>query len=88
VEIHTRSRVLVVRNDDLWVGLLVDSIAGLKHFHEDHARAPAGELSPALRGYLKGAYAAPTLDSKDELNWYVFSFKDLVGNPEFVRIAA
>jgi twitching motility protein PilI len=88
VEIHARTRVLVVHHDDLWVGLMVDSIAGLKHFHEDHARALAGELSPALTGYLKGAYAAPAPGSNEELNWYVFSFKELVGNPEFARIAA
>lgn len=82
VTIHARSRVLVVQRDDLCAGLLVDSVSGLKHFHEDHARKFSGAPLSALKQYLKGAY------QQQDVDWYVFSFRELVGNPEFVRIAA
>jgi twitching motility protein PilI len=82
VTIHARSRVLVVQSGDLCAGLLVDDVSGLKHFHEDHARKLGGAAQEALRQYLKGAY------QQQDVDWYVFSFKELVGNPDFVRIAA
>lgn len=82
VEIHARSRVLVIQNGELWAGLLVDSVSGLKHFHEDHARTLSVDALPGLKSYLKGQYQFGDID------WYVFSFRELVENPEFIRIAA
>jgi len=82
VDINSRSRVLIIHYDELWAGLLVDDVAGLKHFQQDSSRAVAAELQSALKSYLTGAYQHQNTD------WYVFSFKDLAENPEFVRIAA
>ena len=82
VDINPRSRVLIIHYDELWAGLLVDGVAGLKHFQEDNSRSIAGEMQAALKNYLIGAYQHQNMD------WYVFSFKDLAETPEFVRIAA
>ena len=82
VDIHARSRVLIIHYDELWAGLLVDDVAGLKHFQQDNSRSIANETHSTLKGYLTGAYQHQNTD------WYVFSFKDLAENPEFVRIAA
>ncbi len=82
VTIHARSRVLVVQYGELSAGLLVDQVAGLKHFHEDHVRKMNGAAYEALTQYLKGAY------QQQDVDWYVFSFRELVENPDFIRIAA
>ncbi len=82
VDINARSRVLIIHYDELWAGLLVDDVAGLKHFQQDNSRSIAGEIQSAMKSYLVGAYQHQNTD------WYVFSFKDLAENPEFMRIAA
>ncbi|MBI3774824.1 MAG: purine-binding chemotaxis protein CheW [Gammaproteobacteria bacterium] len=82
VDINARSRVLIIHYDELWAGLLVDAVAGLKHFQQDTSRSVAAEMQAALKSYLVGAYQHQNTD------WYVFSFKDLAESPEFVRIAA
>ena len=82
VDINARSRVLIIHYDELWAGLLVDDVAGLKHFQQDNSRSIAGEIQSALKSYLIGAY------QHQDTAWYVFSFKDLAETPEFVRIAA
>ena len=82
VDIHARSRVLIIHYDELWAGLLVDDVAGLKHFQQDTSCAIADETHAGLKGYLTGAY------QHQNTEWYVFSFKDLAENPEFMRIAA
>ncbi len=82
VDLNARSRVLIIHYEELWAGLLVDAVAGLKHFQQDNSRAVADELHATLKNYLVGAYQHQNTD------WYVFSFKDLAESPEFVRIAA
>jgi twitching motility protein PilI len=82
VDINARSRVLIIHYDELWAGILVDNIAGLKHFQQDNSRSISDELQSAMKSYLTGVY------QHQDTNWYVFSFKDLAENPEFVRIAA
>lgn len=82
VDINARSRVLIIHYDELWAGLLVDDVAGLKHFQQDHSRPIAEETHSALKSYLTGAY------QHQDTGWYVFSFKELAETPEFVRIAA
>lgn len=82
VDIHARSRVLVIHYDELWAGLLVDDVAGLKHFQEDDVSAVSGDVQSALKDFLKGAYV------HKGAHWHIFSFKELAENPEFIRIAA
>lgn len=82
VEIHARSRVLVIHHEDLWAGLLVDDVSGLKHFQVDTASAVADEVRAVLKNFLKGAFL------HQNASWYVFSFKELAESPEFIRIAA
>jgi len=82
VDINARSRVLIIHYDELWAGILVDNVAGLKHFQQDNSRSISDELQAGMKSYLTGVY------QHQDTNWYVFSFKDLAENPEFVRIAA
>lgn len=81
VDIHARSRVLVIHYDELWAGLLVDDVAGLKHFQEDDSGAVSDDVHAALKSFLKGAYV------HQDAQWHVFSFRNLAENPEFIRIA-
>lgn len=82
VDINARSRVLIIHYDELWAGLLVDDVAGLKHFQQDNSRSIAAGTNTTLKNYLTGAY------QHQNTNWFVFNFKGLAENPEFVRIAA
>lgn len=82
VDIHARSRVLVIHYDELWAGLLVDDVSGLKHFQEDNTSEVSDEARLALKSFLKGAYA------HQDACWHIFSFKELAETPEFIRIAA
>ncbi|NOX42932.1 MAG: purine-binding chemotaxis protein CheW [Gammaproteobacteria bacterium] len=79
--LNTNSRVLIINNADLWAGLLVDQVLGLKHFFDDEQTAQKPELDEALDPYLPSGY------QKDNDNWYVFSMKTLAENPEFYQVS-
>jgi len=79
--VNSRSRVLIINNADLWAGLLVDQVMGLKHFFEDEETQQKPEIDDTLNSYLSIEY------QKDTENWYVFSMKALVENPEFIQVS-
>ena len=82
-QLNNRSRVLIINNDDLWAGLLVDQVMGLKHFYDEEQvdEKPEAEDSLHLVKYLSGGYQ----QNKD--NWYVFSMKSLAENPDFYQVS-
>jgi twitching motility protein PilI len=76
-----RSRILVVSQNDLYAGLAVDAVLGLRHFRPEHrCDAPPAD-DPRMRAYLKHGFR-----SGDEL-WGVFSLRDLTQAPLFLQVA-
>ena len=79
--ITTSSRLLVVRDEHLSVGLLVDEVLGMRHFRQGSCTEdPAGTPS-WVAGYLRG-----TCRLGDEL-WGVFDIGALLGRAEFLQVA-
>ena len=80
-KIDKRSRVMVINHPDLYSGLLVDEVYGLKHFQRQPDPQP-GSLHLNLRPYLQGSISQP------ERLWYVLDFHKLADDPKFINAAA
>jgi twitching motility protein PilI len=81
VDIGPGSRVLVVRYGDIYVGLLVDEVLGLKHFFAEEDRMQAlPPVDAALSSYVHRAFL------KDGQYWVVLSLRALVTHPAFMQV--
>lgn len=49
-------RVLIVEDEDLVVGLVVEQSLGIQHFHEDSFEQPVTEGLDAIKPYVRGAF--------------------------------
>lgn len=79
--LNASSRVLVINNKDLWAGLLVDQVMGLKHFYDADVKNEKPSLDKNVDPYLSAGYA------QNNDNWYVFSMKTLAENPVFFQVS-
>ncbi|MEO7600668.1 MAG: chemotaxis protein CheW [Gammaproteobacteria bacterium] len=78
--IGRRSRVLVVKHEGMFAGLVVDEVLGMKHFVEEEFTAKiVSKDSP--RDYLNGAYI------QEGQHWEVFNIQRLVQSPLFLQVA-
>lgn len=74
-------RVLVVDREDVFVGLLVDEVAGLQHFGlANHQLALPADVAPSIAPFLQGHF-------QREHPWCVFSPVSLVQAPAFLDVA-
>jgi len=74
-------RVLVIEQDDLFSGLVVDDVAGMQYFAADSLiRNPAGVPEP-VAPFVRGGYVR-----NDEV-WRVFSPLELIEDEQFLNIA-
>lgn len=80
-KIDKRSRVLVINHPDIYSGLLVDEVYGLKHFQQQ-PEPQQTSLHMNIRPYLQGSISQP-----DKL-WYVLDFHKLADDPKFINAAA
>lgn len=82
--ISGRSRLLVLNHPILSAALLVDELAGLRHFAVDDLRNTddSAPLDDALRGFAQGYY-----DYREQ-SWTVFSMQHLIKDPHFLNVAA
>lgn len=79
-KINKHSRVLVINHSDLYSGLIVDGVIGLKHFQSEpdlDADSNDSAISPYLNGNI----------SQQEMNWDVFSFHKLATDQRFINAA-
>jgi twitching motility protein PilI len=76
-----KTRVLVVRRDELAVGLVVNEVLGLKHFQEEEKITAVTAFDESLRNYVHGAFR----QKGEEI--MVFSMYALVDNPYFFQVA-
>lgn len=80
--LRLQRRVLVVEYKELFVGLLVDEVAGLKHFAQDTLEPGVGDFADtAFNPYLQGQF-------RREQIWQVFSPFALARSPGFLEVAA
>lgn len=78
---NKRSRIMVINHPELYSGLLVDEVFGLKHFQREPETLDANKhvnISPYLNGSV----------FQQNTNWDVFSFQKLTEDPRFLNAAA
>ncbi len=80
-QINRQSRILIVNHIDLWAGLLVDEVYGLKHFFDDERMSGKITAARQLAPYLTSGFR------QNDTAWFVFSMKVLTQTPEFLRVA-
>lgn len=78
---HRDRRVLVVEQDDIFSGLIVDSVLGMQYFAVDSFIEDPTEEKEALRPFLRGGYV------RNEELWKVFSMVELVEDERFLDVA-
>ncbi|MDX1574318.1 MAG: chemotaxis protein CheW [Methylophaga sp.] len=80
-KIDKRSRVMVINHPEIYSGLLVDEVYGLKHFQRPPDPQPTS-LHLNLRPYLRGSI------NQTDRQWYVLDFQKLADDPRFINAAA
>ncbi len=79
-KVSKRSRVLVLNHPDLYSGLLVDDVFGLKHFQTPPTQNTQQHDS-SIANYLNGHISQKGAD------WDVFSFHKLANDKRFLNAA-
>lgn len=79
--LNTHSRIMVVHQDNLMVGLLVDEVLGLKHFAAEETATRVKKLNDSVRPYIQGAF------QQSGQTWYVFNMSVLAEDPQFLQVA-
>src|SRR5690606_163317 len=74
-------RVLIVEREDVFSGLIVDSVHGMQYFPTDSYQQSAQDIPSAIRPFIKGQY------TKNDEVWTVFSPFLLIEAPSFVDVA-
>ena len=81
-KINKRSRIIVINHPDLYSGLLLDEVFGLKHFQQEPDYDDGPHTDSAISPYLNGHI------SQQDHHWDVFSFNKLAADPRFINAAA
>jgi len=76
-----KTRVLVVKYEDMTVGLVVDEVMGLKHFRDEEKVSAVKKFDDSMRNYIQGAFR------QKEAETLVFNMHALVVHPEFYEVA-
>ncbi len=79
-KVNKYSRILVLNHPDLYSGVLVDTVFGLKHFQSLPDKNTEMTDNP-VADYLNGNI------SQQDTNWDVFSFHKLAADPRFLNAA-
>ncbi len=76
------SRIMVIQQENLSAGLLVDEVLGLKHFDpQQEAITRVKKLNEAVKPYIQGAFL------QSDQTWYVFNMATLAEDPQFLQVA-
>ncbi|MDH0747295.1 chemotaxis protein CheW [Pseudomonas sp. GD03842] len=79
--LRKQRRVLVIDDQDVFVGLLVDEVLGMQHFSERSLMPePSGESEPDIAPFIQGRFLR-------EQAWRVFSPRSLVQSADFMNVA-
>jgi twitching motility protein PilI len=76
------SRALIIKQDEILSGLVVDQVFGVKHFLDEHRLAEAQASEEWLAPYVDGDFQIA-----DE-RWKIFDVHALIGAPAFMQVAA
>ncbi|EDY87292.1 twitching motility protein PilI [gamma proteobacterium HTCC5015] len=75
------TRVITFHDEGANAGLIVNSVAGMRHFHRDEQTEHSSDLDEALKPYVSFAF------HRSGESWDVFDYNLLAESEAFVRIA-
>lgn len=81
VTLNRSSRVLVIDQEGVVAGLLVEEVLGLRRFYIEQWRGDPGDEDVAVAPYITGLF------QRDDGAWPVFSMARLARHPEFLKVA-
>jgi twitching motility protein PilI len=81
-KVNKRSRIVVTNNTQLYAGLLLDEVFGLKHFQHEPKLNDANNDNTAISPYITGSI------SQQDMHWDIFSFNKLAADQRFLNAAA
>jgi twitching motility protein PilI len=76
-----RTRVLVIDHNDVFTGLVVDEVLGIKHFMNDEFVPNDAIVEEALKPYTQNGFQS------GEQYWGLFSLHALAETPQFLQVA-
>ena len=82
IKVHSQSRILVIQQENLVVGLLVTDIIGLKNFKPEDRVSRSEKLDERIEAYIRGAF------QQQGVTWYLFDMKALTSDPQFYQVTA
>jgi len=74
-------RVLVVEQDDIFTGLVVDDVAGMQYFAEDSFVPRSENIHETVSPFVQGGYV------RDDEIWNVFSTFALIDDERFLDVS-
>ncbi|MCL1477723.1 MULTISPECIES: chemotaxis protein CheW [unclassified Marinobacter] len=74
-------RVLVVEKDDLFSGLVVDSVLGMQYFGAENFTSDTSGVPERIQPFVAGGY------TRNGETWNVFSATELLGDERFLDVA-
>ena len=74
-------RVLVVEKDDLFSGLVVDSVLGMQYFGAENFTSDTSGVPDRIQPFVAGGY------TRNGETWNVFSATELLGDERFLDVA-
>lgn len=80
-KVTARTRVLVVDHNDVFTGLVVDEVLGMKHFMNDEFVSNEEDVEDLLKPYTRNGF------QRDEQYWGLFSLHALAEMPQFLQAA-
>lgn len=75
------SRILVIDQNGVVAGLLVDEVLGMRRFLDEDWYEDSPESDAAVKPYIRGAYRRGGTD------WRVFDMAALARDPQFLKVA-
>ncbi|NOX92299.1 MAG: purine-binding chemotaxis protein CheW [Gammaproteobacteria bacterium] len=81
IHLQQQSRILVIHQGELIVGLLVDEVIGLRHFDPEDRVMRIRKMNPAMKIHIRGAF------NQNEKTWHLFDMSTLIEDPQFYKVA-
>lgn len=76
-----KTRILVIKYEDMTVGVVVDEVMGLKHFRDEDKVTAVKKFDDSMRSYIQGAFR------QTEVETLVFNLHALAVHPQFFQVA-
>jgi len=81
ISLKQQSRILIIQQGELNVGLLVDEVIGLRHFDPEDRVTRIRKMDPTVKSHIRGAF------KQNEKTWHLFDMSTLIDDPQFYKVA-